>query len=110
MPEYRFDHAELQRRREALGLRREHIAIATDRGVETVTSWELGRSVPSTETAALCQALNCEPADLFKSVDDDLERVAEKHAGRERRAQGLPPVIEDPVALDQAASLLRAAK
>ena len=106
MPTFAFDGAELRRRRLALGLKREHVAIATNRTAESITSWELGRQVPPTPVVmALCHVLDCEPADLFR-VDDDLDQIAEAHRVASRRAQGLPDTITDPGALDAAAELL----
>jgi transcriptional regulator with XRE-family HTH domain len=105
---YRFDFAQLKPRRLALGLSREQVAVATGRSKESITSYELGRSVPNTETVlALCPVLECQPEDLLVPVDEDVSVVAEDLRKRSRRRQGLPDRVADESVLDAAAELLR---
>jgi transcriptional regulator with XRE-family HTH domain len=76
MPRYRFDYSELARRRVALGLRREHLALQAGLSTEAVTNWEIGRAVPSSPAlAAVCALLHCQISDLVRPVELPEERV-----------------------------------
>jgi transcriptional regulator with XRE-family HTH domain len=66
---YEFSGRELLRRRQALGLRAEHLAIATGRSTHAVERWERGLAVPPTSVLlTLCSALDCAPADLLPAT------------------------------------------
>jgi transcriptional regulator with XRE-family HTH domain len=62
----RFSGAKLRKAREAAGLRREHIAVATERSADSVVSWELGRARPSMDALTrLAACLDVAVGDLF---------------------------------------------
>jgi hypothetical protein len=62
----RFSPARLRQVRRNAGIRPEVVAIATDRSVYAVASWERGLASPSADTiATLATVLACEPNDLF---------------------------------------------
>ncbi len=105
---YRFNGQALRALREAAGLKREHLALATNRNTEAVVNWELGRAMPPADVlVVLCQTLNCRPEDLlFEEVDDSVAKVAKASRKAERKAQGLPERSSDE-ALDQAAKIIR---
>jgi transcriptional regulator with XRE-family HTH domain len=110
VPTYRFDHAELRRRRKAAGKTGEGMALAVHRTFPTYYAYEHGTRVPPTHVLALiCAELGCEPNDLLVPMDDDLAEVADALGIRSRRAQGLPDTVTDPAVLDEVADLLRGA-
>lgn len=108
MPKYRFDNVALKRRRLESGKKPELIALDLDITKEAYIAYETGRSVPPTaRVLALADEFGCEPGDLYAEVEDDLPGRARRSAFAEARAQGLPEQIEDPVALEEGAELLR---
>ena len=108
MPEFVFDPQALRALCRASGLKLEAIALGAGRGSkETLQSWLAGRTAPnSVALGKLCQVLACSPQDLVRPIDRVAE-VAERHAVRSRRRQGLPAKVTDPAALDDGAKLLK---
>jgi transcriptional regulator with XRE-family HTH domain len=89
MPRFRFDGEELQRRRKALGVRAERVCADADVSLHSLTSYELGRVVPSTPVVLrLAEALGCKPGDLFSP--DAVERLIDQRA-----EQGMATVPTD---------------
>jgi transcriptional regulator with XRE-family HTH domain len=65
-----FDGAEARRRRKAMGLKQEHVALHVDRSADLIGCWERGESVPSVPLLLeLCDLLGCEPHDLLRPVE-----------------------------------------
>lgn len=65
----RFAGTRLRRIREDRGITREELATATGRGYESISSYELGRAVPSVEALArMALALKVDVGDLFEST------------------------------------------
>lgn len=63
----RFAGNRLRSLREARGWTREQLAVATGRGYESISSYELGRAVPSVEALArMVSALDVDMGELFE--------------------------------------------
>ena len=63
---YQFDPTQIERCREAAGLRRERIAVDQDRSAETIKLWEHGRVTPNArQIAKLADLLGCEVSDFY---------------------------------------------
>jgi transcriptional regulator with XRE-family HTH domain len=104
-----FNHEAAKRYRIAAGFKPEHIALATGRTTGAVFAWERGRMQPRLDVLLrLAELYGCELDDLIIK-DNDGERMDAIRAACEasRRAQGLPPGIEDPAAVAELAELLR---
>lgn len=68
MSAFTFSPACLRRAREAAGLRQEHVAVAVDRSVGSISGYESGQITPSaTMVAALATAIGCNPGDLYET-------------------------------------------
>ena len=67
-----------------------------------------GLCSPTARLLAICEVLNCRPEDLLKAErTGPITEAARRASAHSRQAQGLPPQVEDPSALDEAAELLR---
>jgi transcriptional regulator with XRE-family HTH domain len=65
-----FSGAALRRARLARGLRREELAVATRRSVESIRGYERGQiDPPSSIVARLAEAVGVDPGALFERVD-----------------------------------------
>jgi transcriptional regulator with XRE-family HTH domain len=105
---YRFDPAELKRRRIESGKKLELVALEVGRTKEAVSAYERGLAVPPTPILfALADALGCEPADLLVPDDSDDEAIRAAMVAS-RIAQGLPVELPDD-GVETAAELLRPA-
>ena len=55
--------------RESLGVSQERLARSVGSSVSTVSKWEQGQTVPSSEyVLALCKIFGCSPRDLFDGI------------------------------------------
>jgi transcriptional regulator with XRE-family HTH domain len=63
---HHFDGTSARRRREALGLRREEVAVRLRRSAESIAAYESGKvDPPASIVAQLADALSCDPGVLF---------------------------------------------
>lgn len=68
----RFHGPALRARRQAAGLRREHVAIAIDRSVPSIAGYERSEVNPSVEALArIADLLGCRIDDFFADVEAD---------------------------------------
>jgi transcriptional regulator with XRE-family HTH domain len=105
---YRFSPEAAKQARIDAGFKIAHIALAFDRVSETVRSWELGRVEPSPAVIyGMADLYGVDPAELLVAVEQEGLDPATRLRIESRRAMGLPDQVEDPVALDEAAELLK---
>jgi transcriptional regulator with XRE-family HTH domain len=105
----RFNHEAAKRLRLAASLKPEVVALVTGRSVAAVFAWERGRMQPRLDVVMrMCELYGCSIDDLVIKDDPDQWMDAIRAAcAASRQAQGLPPGIEDPIAIADLAELLR---
>lgn len=66
----RFSGQQVRNRRQAAGLRPEHLAVAVGKSAAAIHAYEVGTiDPPSSVVAGLAAALGCAPGDLFADAE-----------------------------------------